>query len=231
MIGDRVIGSRLTPGQRRKAALIAGVASPLIARAGCHLAVAGRGAGALRRGRRQRPSADHRVLARSHPSRHRVLPGSRHRGHHQPELRRRVDRADHPAVRLWHRARFVVSRRARALCRCGAIWLSGRPVGVHARRSARARACRAAGRRLARRRDGPAAAAVASRGEPCVDDEELGSHAGAEAVCAREPGAGRTAVRGRHVAGHSRTPASGWASGSRRSKRARASCWRAGLGR
>ena len=55
--------------------------------------------------------ADHGVLARPDLRRPALLPRSRHRRHHQPELRRRVDCAAADAVRLRHRARLDVARR------------------------------------------------------------------------------------------------------------------------
>ena len=60
------------------------------------------------------------VLARPHPAGHVLLPPPRHRRDHQRELRRRVDRADHRAVRLWHGARIDVARRAEGAAAAGA---------------------------------------------------------------------------------------------------------------
>ena len=51
------------------------------------------------------------LLARPHPARHRLLPPPRHRRDHQRELRRRMDRAHHRALRLRHGARLDVERR------------------------------------------------------------------------------------------------------------------------
>ena len=97
-------------------------------RARPHAAVARRGPRTLRRDRASGPSADPRVLARAHPARHLLLPPSRHRRHHQRELRRRVDRADHRALRLRHGARIDLARRARArCCSCAATWRRAAP--------------------------------------------------------------------------------------------------------
>ena len=53
----------------------------------------------------------------------------------------------------------------------------GEAGGVHARRSARARERRAAGRDLAREGDRQSGAAVSPRSQPSLDAEELGPHA------------------------------------------------------
>ena len=77
----------------------------------------------------ERPPADHGVLARAHPAGDLLFPPPRHRRHHQRELRRRVDRRHHRAVRLRHRARIDLTRRpqgaAAAEARHGG-WPAGR---------------------------------------------------------------------------------------------------------
>ena len=92
--------------------------------------MARRGTAASRCDHRLGAAAGHGVLARSHPSGHLLFPPSRHRRDHERELRRRVDRTNHRAVRLWHRARLDVARRPQGDAatrprRCG----RGRPAG------------------------------------------------------------------------------------------------------
>ena len=67
------------------------------------------------------PAADHRVLARPHPAGLLLLPRPRHRRHHQPEFRRRVDCADHRrgSASARRAARRRAAGRAR-WCSCGA---------------------------------------------------------------------------------------------------------------
>ena len=98
--------------KRAQVALIAGLGAPLLGALGAHAALdasrAPSTSTAIDRGRR---TAHRGVLARPHPARHVLLPRSRHRRHDQRELRRRVDRAHHPALRLRHGARLDVARR------------------------------------------------------------------------------------------------------------------------
>ena len=85
-----------------------------------------------------------------------LLPRSRHRRHHQPELRRRVDRAHHRAVRLRHGARIDVTRRG---ARAGAVATRSRQPAVRpaSRSTARAgpRGWRSRGRLAGRRYRAP----------------------------------------------------------------------------
>ena len=104
--------------QRRKAAAIA---------ARRRAASSRRSARTLPLARRRAPStatrssragqpADPGVLARPHPAGHALLPRPRHRRHHQPELRRRVDRAASSSGSAT--ARRAGRRRAAARARC-----------------------------------------------------------------------------------------------------------------
>ena len=93
-----------------------------------------------------------------------LLPPPRHRRHHQRELRRRVDRRHHRAVRLRHGARLDVARRPQGAAAAEARH-GGRQAGrLHGRRPARSGARRAAGRRLAGEGDRQSGPAVSHRG-------------------------------------------------------------------
>ena len=59
-----------------------------------------------------------------------LLPPPRHRRHHERELRRRVDRAHHPALRLRHRPRLdIAATRARAALKAKRRMEAGQAVG------------------------------------------------------------------------------------------------------
>ena len=174
----------LAPASDFEAAAIAALGTPLIEALGGTYRWRERGAEHLDARRARRPAADPRVLARPDPRRDALLPRSRHRRHHERELRRRVDRADHPAVRLRHGARIDVARR-RARARAAAARHGRRPAGgVHRRRPARARARRAARRRLARERDRQSDRAVSHRGVELLDGRRAGT-----AIRCRSPAA------------------------------------------
>ena len=108
--------------------------------------LADRRARAPRRDCRARTSANHGVLARPHSSGGLLLPPPRHRRHHEREFRRRVDCRHHRAVRVRHRARIDVARRAESAAAALTRHGGGAVGGVHDRRSARAGADRAARR-------------------------------------------------------------------------------------
>src|SRR5262245_30053173 len=116
---------------------------PTHQRPGTDAAMAGRGRGILRRRSRVRPPADHGVLAWTHPVGHLVLPAARHRGDHERELRRGVDRAHYRAVWFRHRARIVIARRTESHAAAGARHGEGEAGSVYAGRTAWARARRA----------------------------------------------------------------------------------------
>ena len=128
-------------------------------------------------------AADLRVLARAHPAGHALLEEPRHRRHHQPELRRRVDCRHHPALRLRHGARLDVARRR---ARAGAA--AARPGGRAGRRRSpsTARAARRGSRSPARcswpARPATRSCRFTSKSSSLLDDEQLGPHAGPEAV-------------------------------------------------
>ena len=125
---EQASSRRLTSGQLRKAALIAAAATPLIRGPRRHLPLARRRPRALRIDRRVGQAADLRVLARPHPAGHALLEGPRHRRHHQPELRRRVDRAASSggSATAPRAGRRRAAARAR-WCSCGATWRTAGP--------------------------------------------------------------------------------------------------------
>ena len=93
-----------------------------------HVALAGRGLQHFD-GIRVRAVPGDGVLARAHPAGRLLLPPPRHRRHHQRELRRRMDRAHHPALRLHDGARIDVAEAARAALRAMRDMEEGHPAG------------------------------------------------------------------------------------------------------
>src|SRR6185369_10713318 len=69
------------------------------------------------------------VLARADPVGHLLFPPPRHRGDHERELRWRMDRAHHRALRVWHRPRVDVERREGALLQLVREMKAGRAAG------------------------------------------------------------------------------------------------------
>ena len=134
-----------------QAAAIAGLGYPLDQRPRAHAALACRGPASFRRHRRVRPAAGHGLLARPHSARDLLLPPPRHRRHHQRELRRRVDRPHHRAVRIRNRERIDDPRRPEGDASARARHARGEARRVHARWPARPGASRAARRRVAGR--------------------------------------------------------------------------------
>ena len=171
------------------------------------------GAAHLDAGRAVGPPADPRALARPHPARHPLLPRPRHRRHHQRELRRRVDRPHHAALRLPAGARIDVARRQAGAAADAARHGRGTAGGVHGGRSARAGLPGAARRRLAGEGDRQSGRAVPHRvGAAAGRRGSWDRTAGAEAV---EPGrdrdrrAARRAGRCRRVGDRSEPPRTG----------------------
>ena len=78
-----------------------------------HAALAGRRAGAPGRRQRAWPLLRAGLLARPHPADDLLLPRPRHRRHHEPEFRRRVDCAHHRPVRLRDGPRVEFAQRRR----------------------------------------------------------------------------------------------------------------------
>ena len=168
----------------RKRAEVAAIAGARLSRASrpwLDVEVEGQRRRARRGDPRPRAASHSCLLARPHPPGHALLSTPRHRRDHQRKLRRRVDRADHHEVRLRHRARLDVARRAEGAAAAGPRReVQGR--GVHARRSARAGGSGAAGRGLAGEGDRQSTDAVSRRSGVELDDEELGPHADSQAV-------------------------------------------------
>src|SRR6185369_3556924 len=101
-----------------------------------HAALASRRAAASRLDSCVRASAGDGVLARTHPAGDVLLPPSWHRGDHQRKFRRRMDRANHRTLWLWHGARFNVTRREEGDAATGAGYEDRTCRRVHPRRSA-----------------------------------------------------------------------------------------------
>ena len=97
--------------KRAQVSLISGLGYPLLATLGSTYRYSVDGAEHLRAAEAPGPS-DSRVLARTHSTGDHLFQAARHCRHHQRELRRRMDRADHPEVRLRHGARLELARRA-----------------------------------------------------------------------------------------------------------------------
>ena len=185
--------------KRFQVAAIAGLGLSADQRPGSHAALACRGPAASRCHSGIRPSAGHGLLARPHSSRDVLLPPPRHRRHHQRELRRRVDRPHHRAVRIRDGARIDVTRGAEGDAAAEARDERGQGRGVHARRTARSGARRAGRRRVARQRDRKSRAAVSPRGLVALESSQLGPHADSQAV--QHGGAGRGRADGRAEGG------------------------------
>ena len=129
--------------------------------------LAHRGPRTLRGHHAERPPADHGVLARPDSARHVLLQAQGHRRHHQRELRRRMDRRHHRAIRLRHGTRLDLARRPagapEALPRIG----RRQTGGLRGRRPPRPGPRGTAGGCLAREADGQPSAAVSPEAARC----------------------------------------------------------------